>query len=226
MKKYSSIFLDLDNTLLDFNMAEKVAVKKVLQKYKLPHNEEAVKTYSDINRSYWERFERGEIKKSEIFEGRFKTFLSVYNLEADTSAISKDYCLNLSEGYFKIDGAVEILEYLKRKGYKLYATTNGLSLTQFKRIKNSGLEKYFDKVFVSEDAGHQKPEKEYFDYVIDNIEEKDRSKILIIGDSQSSDILGGINSIIDTCWFNPSALTPKYKSNYEIATLYEIKKIL
>ncbi|MBR4123039.1 MAG: YjjG family noncanonical pyrimidine nucleotidase [Clostridia bacterium] len=226
MRKYTSLFLDLDNTLLDFNMAEKVAVEKVLQSYGLPHDEKAVKTYSDINRNYWERFERGEIEKSEIFEGRFKTFLSVYNLEADTAAISKDYCLNLSEGYFKIDGAIEILEYLKEKGYKLYATTNGLSLTQFKRIENSGLKPYFDKIFVSEQAGHQKPEKEYFDYVIDNIEEKDRSKMLIIGDSQSSDILGGINSSIDTCWFNPSCFLSKYKSNFEIASLYDIKKIL
>lgn len=226
MKKYTSIFLDLDNTLLDFNMAEKVAVKKVLQKYNLPHDDEAVKTYSNINRNYWERFERGEIEKSEIFEGRFKTFLSVYSLEADTTAIAKDYCLNLSEGYFKIDGAIEILEYLKKKDYRLYATTNGLSLTQFKRIKNSGLEPYFDKIFVSEQAGHQKPEKEYFNYVIENIDEKDRNKMLIIGDSQSSDILGGINSSIDTCWFNPSASSPKYKSKFEISKLNEIKNIL
>lgn len=218
--------MDLDNTLLDFNMAEKFAAQKVLAKYNLPHDQEAISTYSNINRSYWERFERGEIKKNEIFEGRFKAFLSHYNQKGDTAAISSDYCLNLSEGYFRIEGAIEILEYLKEKGYKLYATTNGLSLTQFKRIKYSGLEPYFNKVFVSEQAGHQKPEKEYFDYVIANIEEKDKEKMLIIGDSQSSDILGGINSSIDTCWFNPLSQTPKYKSNFEISSLYDIKKIL
>ena len=135
MKKYTSIFMDLDNTLLDFNMAEKFAAQKVLAKYNLPHDQEAISTYSNINRSYWERFERGEIKKNEIFEGRFKAFLSHYNQKGDTAAISSDYSLNLSEGYFRIEGAIEILEYLKEKGYKLYATTNGLSLTQFKRIK-------------------------------------------------------------------------------------------
>ncbi len=226
MKKYTSIFLDIDNTLLDFNKAEKVAVKKVLQKYNLPNDEKAINKYSDINRNYWEQFERGEIPKSDIFEGRFKTLISIYDIEADTAAISKDYCLNLSETYFKIDGAIEILKYLKKKGYMLYATTNGLSLTQYKRIKNSGLEPYFDEIFVSENTGHQKPEKEYFDYVIKNIKEKDRNKMLIIGDSQSSDILGGINSSIDTCWFNPSYLLPKYKSDFEITSLYDIKKIL
>lgn len=224
--KYTTLFLDLDNTLLDFNMAERVAVRKVLKSYSLPHDDVAVQKYSDINRDYWERFERGEIPKSAIFEGRFKTFLEFYGLTADTASISKDYCKNLSEGYFKVEGADDILTYLKAKGYYLCATTNGLSLTQFKRIENSGLNKYFDKVFVSEDAGHQKPEKEYFDYVIANIPEKDKAKMLIVGDSQSSDILGGINSGIDTCWFNPFGAIAKYPSTFCISSLTDLKNIL
>lgn len=226
MKTYTSLFLDLDNTLLDFYKAEAVAVKKVLEQYSLPSDEKAVKTYSDINRDYWEKFERGEIPKSAIFEGRFKTLLEVFNEERNTADISRDYCANLSEGYFKMDGADEILTYLKDKGYCLYATTNGLASTQFKRIKNSGLEPYFDKIFISEDAGHQKPEKEYFDYVIKNIPEKDKTKMLIVGDSQSSDILGGINSGIDTCWFNPDNSAAKYESLFEIHNLYELKNLL
>ena len=137
---YTSLFLDIDNTLLDFNMAEAVAVKKVLEKHSLPCDDNAVNTYSGINRSYWERFERGEIPKSDIFEGRFKTFLEYFGKTGDTAAISEDYFANLSEGYFKVEGAEEILTYLKQSGYKLYATTNGLSSTQFKRIKNSGIE--------------------------------------------------------------------------------------
>ncbi len=226
MKKYTSLFLDLDNTLLDFYKAEAVAVKKVLEQYCLPSDDKAVKTYSDINRDYWEKFERGEIPKSAIFEGRFKTLLEVFQEQRNTADISRDYCANLSEGYFKMDGADEILTYLKEKGYKLYATTNGLASTQFKRIENSGLKVYFDKIFISEDAGHQKPEKEYFDFVIENIPEKDKTKMLIVGDSQSSDILGGINSGIDTCWFNPDNISPKYESLYEIHNLYELKNIL
>ncbi len=226
MIKYTSLFLDLDNTLLDFYKAEAVAVKKVLEQYSLPNDDSAIKTYSDINRDYWEQFERGEIPKSAIFEGRFVTLLEVFGEERNVSDISRDYCANLSEGYFKMDGADDILTYLKQKGYKLYATTNGLASTQFKRIKNSGLGAYFDKIFISEDAGHQKPEKEYFDYVIANIPEKDNSKMLIVGDSQSSDILGGMNSGIDTCWFNPNNDSPKYESKFEIKNLYELKNIL
>lgn len=223
---YTSIFLDIDNTLLDFNMAEAVAVRKVLQQHSLPSDDNAVKTYSDINRMYWERFEKGEIPKSAIFEGRFKTLLETFGMSSDVSALSKDYCENLSEGYFKVNGAMELLEYLKQKGYKLYATTNGLSSTQFKRIKNSGIEPYFDAIFVSEQAGHQKPEKEYFEYVIDHIPEKDKTKMLIVGDSQSSDILGGINSEIDTCWYNPTGTKAKYNSKYEISSLKELENLL
>lgn len=226
MGTYTSLFLDIDNTLLDFYMAEDVAVRRVLKAHSLPCDDATVKLYSGINQSYWERFERGEIPKSDIFEGRFKTLLEVLRAKGDTAAISKEYCVYLSEGYFKVEGAIDILEYLKAKGYKLYATTNGLSSTQFKRIKNSGIEPYFDKIFVSEEAGHQKPEKEYFNYVIANIPEKDKSKMLIVGDSQSSDILGGINSGIDTCWFNFQNVTPKYKSKYEITKLSALKEIL
>ena len=223
---YTSLFLDLDNTLLDFTKAEAAAIRKVLVAYSLPSDDGTVKKYSEINLSYWKRFERGEIQKNDIFEGRFNTLLDFLGEKRDTAAIARDYCKNLSEGYFTVEYAEEILDYLKTKGYKLYATTNGLSMTQFKRIKNSGIEPYFDKVFVSEEVNHQKPEKEYFDYVIANIPEKDKSKMLIIGDSQSSDILGGINAEIDTCWYNPNKSEPKYISKFEISSLLELKKLL
>lgn len=226
MSKYTSLFLDLDNTLLDFNKAEEVAIKRTLMKHNLPCDENAVRLYSDINRQFWEKFERGEIEKSEIYEGRFKALLKEFGSDCDSKAVSDDYIVHLSEGYFKIEGTDELLTYLKEKGYMLYATTNGNCFTQYKRVKNSGLEKYFLEVFVSEKAGFQKPDCGYFQYVIDNIPEKDKSKMLIVGDSQSSDILGGINIGIDTCWYNPTGATPKYKSKYEINNIMELKNIL
>ena len=224
--KYTSLFLDLDNTLLDFNKAEYFAAKKLFEKYGLPYDDEAIKTYSSINSVFWKRFESGEIEKNEIYENRFKAFCEHYGMSADTAQMSKDYFVNLSEGYYTVDGTFDILDFLKAKGYYLYATTNGMSLTQYKRIEKSGLKPYFDKVFVSEDAGHQKPEKEYFEYVLENISEKDKSKILIIGDSQSSDILGGINIGIDTCWYNPKGDKGAYIPNYEIKNLLKLKEIL
>ncbi len=223
---YSSLFLDLDGTLLDFLKAESKAAAKVLNKHGLPSDDDTVKLYSKINQSYWERFERGEISKGDIFEGRFKTLAEKLGVTANTKAISEDYFLLLSEGHYTIEGAFELLDYLKKKGYKLYATTNGVALTQFKRIKKSGIDIYFDKVFVSEEVGFQKPDKRYFEYVINHIPEKNKHRMLIIGDSQSSDILGGINSEIDTCWYNPTNLPAKYKCKYEVSSLKEIQNIL
>ncbi len=224
--KYTSLFLDLDNTLLDFHKAEEMAIRKTLIEFELSSEQKTVKLYSDINRSFWQSFERGEISKNAIFEGRFKTLLSVLNEERDVKSISDFYCKSLSEGYYKMDGADDVLAYLKDKGYKLYATTNGFAFTQYNRIEKSGLGKYFDKIFVSEDVGFQKPEREYFETCISKIPEKDKTKILVVGDSQSSDILGGINAGLDTCWFNLDGDTPKYKSEYEIGHLKELKNIL
>ena len=223
---YTSLFLDLDDTLLDFLKAEYYAVKDALKCHSLPFDDKTVKLYSQINISFWECFERGEIEKSEIFEGRFCELMQRLGLECNIKSLSDTYCNKLADQSFKIDGAEDLLKYLKSKGYKVYVTTNGSAAIQHKRIKNSGLGVYFDKVFLSEEINFQKPAKEYFDYCINHIEEKDKSKILIIGDSQSSDILGGINSGIDTCWYNPKNKTPKYKSRFEINDLSEIKSIL
>lgn len=226
MNNYTTLLLDLDNTLLDFNKAEYNAIRTVLKKYGLPYSDDITKLYSKINLKYWKRFEKGEIEKKDIFENRFIELFSVLGESRDEKAFSKDYFSCLSEGYYTVDGAYELLRYLKNKGYYIVAATNGISFTQHKRIKLSGLADFFDKVFVSEDAGHQKPEKEYYDFIIENIPEKDKSKILIVGDSQSSDISGGINSGIDTCWYNPKNETGIFESKYTISHLKEIEIFL
>lgn len=223
---YTTLLFDLDNTLLDFSKAEYNAIKSVLKKYDLPYDDEIIKTYSAINLKYWKKFEKGEIQKEDIFENRFIELFSLLKAKRNVKTFSQDYFLALAEGYYTVDGAEDILKNLKNKGYYICATTNGISVTQFKRVKNSGLEPYFDKVFVSEDTGHQKPEKEYFDFVIANIPEKNTANMLIIGDSQSSDILGGINSGIDTCWYNPKKAEAKYKSKFSIKSLSDLKEIL
>ncbi len=224
--KYTTLYFDLDNTLLDFLASEHTAICRLLTLHKLPCNDAVAAQYSAINRSWWERFERGEIKKDEIYAGRFRSLLEALNLSGNPEQMAKDYFGFLSEGHDLMDGAIEVLEYVKKKGYTVCATTNGVSFTQYKRIAASGLQKYFDYVFVSEDAGHQKPEKAYFDYVMANSPEKETSKILVIGDSQSSDILGGINAGIDTCWFNTAGDMVKYTPTYEIKSLCEIMDIL
>ena len=224
--KYTTVYFDLDNTLLDFTAAQASAISELLPLHGLKVTPEYISIYSDSNLMYWELFERGEIKREEIFEGRFKEFLKRTNLKGDTAKMSKDYFSLLAKGHDVLPGAVEILEYVRGKGYIVCATTNGVALTQYKRLKDSGIQRCFDYVFISEETGHQKPEKEYFDFVMANSPEKDRKKIIIVGDSLTSDIQGGINAGIDTCWLNPRAKKTALNPTYEIRNISQLKDIL
>ncbi len=223
---YTTLYFDLDNTLLDFSAAEAKAITELLRLYGIEPKPEYISLYSKINLRFWERFERSEIRRDEIFEGRFREFTKKIGAKVDTKKMSDDYFLLLSEGHDILEGAKDVLKYVKDKGYTVCITTNGVSKTQHKRIHDSGLQKFFDFVIISEDTGHQKPEKAYFDYVISHTPEKDRTKILVIGDSLTSDILGGINSGIDTCWLNLKGKPAEYKPTYEIRNISELLSIL
>lgn len=226
MKKYTTLYFDLDNTLLDFSAAEYKAIRNLFALHNLPISDEMVARYSAINHTWWARFEKGEIKKEEIYSGRFREYLEFYKLEGDPIKMAEDYFDFLSQGYDLIEGADKALDYIKSKGYTVCITTNGMSRTQYRRIENCSIKQYFDYIFVSEDAGSQKPEVEYFDFVMANTPEKDKSKILVIGDSMSSDILGGINFGVDTCWLNPKGTPGAYKTTYEITNIMQICDIL
>ncbi len=226
MKKYTTLFVDLDGTIFDFLKTENIAVKSTFKKNGTPITEKQARIYSDINLSYWEKYERGEIKKEEIYVNRFKTFIEKEGLNAEAQKISDDYFDELASRHFLFDGAEEVLKYLKDKGYFLCATTNGVSKTQYRRIRESGIDKYFGLICVSEDAKANKPDKAYFDYVISRCPEKDRAKILVIGDSQSSDVLGALNSGLDICFFNERNETARYPVDFEIHKISDIMGIL
>ncbi len=226
MKKYTTLYFDLDNTLLDFSAAEYTAIRKLFALHNLPISDERIAKYSQINHTWWKRFEKGEIEKNEIYSGRFREYLKFYDLNGNPDVMAKDYFEFLSQGCDLIKGADKALEYIKNKGYTVCITTNGMSHTQYRRINNCTIKQYFDYIFVSEDAGHQKPEVAYFEYVMQNTSEKDKTKILVIGDSMSSDILGGINFGVDTCWLNPNGVNAEHKCTYEIKNIMQICDIL
>lgn len=223
--KYTTLLFDSDDTLLDFALSEKTALMQVMCQNGLPFNDELHAAYSRANKIFWEAYERGEIEKSEIYVGRFKKFLQENNIDADAAHIAHGYESRLAEQFFTIDTAYELCEKLKNR-YDIYIVTNGNQNIQKSRLNGSGIIKLVKGVFVSETVGAPKPEKKYFDYVFSKISEKDKSKMLIIGDSQSSDILGGINAGIDTCWYNPSGKEGKYTPTYEIKSLSELEKML
>ncbi len=222
---YTTLLFDVDNTILDFTRCEREAVSLVMKNNGIEPSEENVVYYSGVNDRFWKMFERGEIKKSEIYEGRFKAFLEEKGFKGDSKKISDEYIEALKTVHFPLDGALCMLEILSKK-FDIYYTTNGNAVTQEKRIKNSGILNFAKGVFVSEAIGHQKPEKEYFDYVLKNIPEKDKSRIIVIGDSMSSDILGGINSGLDTLWFNPAGEKAVYEPTYTAKNFGELIEIL
>jgi len=221
----SAIFFDIDGTLMDFKAAERSAFCKTLQSRGIDHPEERYPRYTVFNRSLWERMERGEITRQELIDTRYALFFELEGITESSEGFEQLYRANLSDEHQMMDGAIDILEYCSAK-YPLYIVTNGISATQYKRIDDSGIAKYFKKIYVSEEIGYSKPDKSYFDYCMTDAGLTDPAEILIIGDSLSSDMLGGINSGLKTCWMNPDGAETELKIDYEIRHLSELRNIL
>lgn len=201
-KKYEALLLDMDGTFLDFEASQKQAFTKAMGRYGYPAGEEEYAAYCRINHGLWEAFERGEIDKPTLLSTRFVRLFGALGIDGDGAAFEKEYQSLLGMGHDLVEGAFEVLEALSDR-YLLYVVTNGVESTQRNRLRLSGIERFMTGIFISETVGYQKPQKEFFDYCFSCIK-RDRSRMIIIGDSLTSDIRGGVNAGIDTCWFNPS----------------------
>ncbi len=229
-KKYTTVLFDADNTLLDFDKDEDCALKKTMELYGVPVTDDNIKTYVEINQGMWKALERGEITKPELKRTRFRKFFDAIGFEtdADVFAVNEKYLSLLGEGGNTLEGAVELCRELKSEGYDLYIVTNGVANTQKNRLTKSGLLPFFSEVFVSETVGHQKPKREYFDYVLSHIKEKNTEKVILVGDSLTSDIRGAMNAGIKSVWLNLKVqkLPEEYKPDYVISDVREVKGIL
>ena len=226
-RKFDVILLDVDGTLLDFGMSERQGMRVVLEQYGFEPTEERLLLYHEINEGFWSAFERGEVTKDNLVRQRFETFFDRLGRAVDGREAEELYRRQLDGSAILIDGAVEICGYLRDR-YDLYIVTNGTSSTQYKRLAASGLDLYVKDIFVSEDAGSQKPQKEYFDYCFSRIPGADPSRMLLVGDSLHSDILGGNVAGTDTCWYNPKGKAGEsgIRVDYEIRDLRELEKIV
>ena len=212
--KYKIVLFDADGTLLDFLRSEHEAVKEALAMSGIDADDDMISVYSEINDGLWKKLERKEIERSVLLYHRFELFCERYGYEADAKKIAADYVKTLGTKGYMLDGAVDMLEALHGK-VKMYIVTNGVESVQRGRYAITGLAKYFDGIFISEAVGANKPDVRYFEYVAGQIEGFDKSEALIVGDSLSSDIKGGVNFGIDTCWYAPNGekaqgITPTY----------------
>lgn len=225
--KYEILLFDADNTILDFDKSEEQALRRAFVEMGLPFDEQVLQIYRKNNMYQWHLFEQGKLSKPQVLINRFVETFNELNIPLDhVDCVANLYEEYLKLGFFVVPHAEEVLQTLQAK-CKMYVVSNGVATIQSSRMKGSGLEKYFIDRFVSEAVGYPKPQIEYFDYCFDHIDGFDKAKTLIIGDSLSSDIQGGINAGIDTCWFNPthapnnSSLTATYEID-DLRQLFEI----
>jgi 2-haloacid dehalogenase len=221
------LLLDLDDTILDFHKAERVAISQTFEEFGVTPTEEVLHCYHLINKACWERLERKEWTREQVLVNRFYLLFEQVGVVVDPTACARAYEKNLSVGHYFLPGAQEAVASLSQK-YRLFLVSNGTASVQKGRMNSANLYPFFEKVFISQDVGHNKPAREYFDAVFAQIPGFDPQKAIIVGDSLTSDILGGINAGIATCWVNPGHL-PKREdipADYEIEGIHQLESLL
>jgi 2-haloacid dehalogenase len=220
------LLLDLDDTILDFHKAEHIALSKTLRTLGLEPTEEVLSRYSLINKAHWERLERKELTRPQVLLGRFETLFREYGIEVDPAKCASLYEENLSIGHYFLPGAEEALEALSKK-YKLYLVSNGTARVQAGRLKSANISHFFEIIFVSQEVGADKPDITYFERVFARIEGFQKEKAIIVGDSLTSDIQGGINAGIRTCWVNPKGKPViNIVPDYQIESIAQLENLL
>ncbi len=197
-----NFFFDLDDTILDFHAAEHRAVSLTLEHFGVKPTEAMCALYSKLNLEQWKRLEKGEITRAEVKINRFARFFEQTGLDVVPEQAAKFYETHLSEGYFFMPHALELIQSLYGK-YRLYIVTNGTARVQEGRIADAGIAKYFDGIFISELIGADKPSQAFFDACIEKIPDFCKEKTVLIGDSLSSDIHGGKAAGLYSVWYNP-----------------------
>lgn len=227
MPKYTTLLFDADQTLLDFHRSEYEAVTDCLAAFSMPTDDETIAKYSEINTMYWKMLERGEIEKNKLYSARWQTFAQHYGYDIDAEKISQLYLDRLSEKAYVLDGAEQLCEALS-KYCRLYIITNGNKNVQNGRMGKLSISRLFLDRFVSEEIGFEKPSVEYFNIVKSQIPNFDPKTTLVIGDSLTSDIQGGINAGLDTCWYNPQGkpAPENMRITYIVNKLSEIEDIV
>lgn len=223
------ILWDIDGTLLDFEAAERNALRECFSSFQLGTcTDTMIANYSSINTTYWSRLERGEISKQQVMIGRFQEFFHSEQIcFHDIEAFNQEYQIQLGNTICFIDHSDSLVQELQAF-VKQYAVTNGSLIAQKRKLEKSGFDQLLDDVFISDQIGAEKPSGEFFDHVFLHIDQHDKSEIMIVGDSLTSDMKGGNLAGIKCCWYNPQNKKNNTDAtvDYTIQNLYQVKEII
>jgi len=218
---YKYVLFDADGTLFDFLKIERYSFGKTMDSFGLKYDENICRDYSEINDRLWKNLENGLIAKKDLYVERFRKLCDKYHYDASPEDLNISYIRNLGGCKFLLENTAQICEKLYGKVH-MAIVTNGDASMPNNRYVCSDISKYFEGVYISEKIGFEKPNVEFFDYVFESMNIKDKSEVIIIGDSLTSDIRGGNNAGIDSCYFNPNGKV----NNTEIHPTYVVDNIL
>ena len=204
MNKYKWLLFDADGTLFDYNKAEENALRRTIEQLGYAYDPGYLVAYKRVNRKVWLEFEQGQLSQSVLKVKRFELLLETTQLQYQPERASQKYLANLGQGSYLLDGAEALIKALCGQ-YGLVIITNGLKEVQRPRLAKSAINAYFENIIISDEVGAAKPAPEIFDIAFAAMDHPRKEEVLIIGDSLTSDIQGGLNYGIDTCWFNPNS---------------------
>ncbi len=222
---YTHLLFDVDNTLLDFDEAERNAFIQTMRTHFVPWDEAMLSRYVGINKQLWLDFEQGKVDKETVQLRRFEILLSGTALSS--AAVNRTFQENLALHAALMPYAEAVCERLSAQA-ELSIVTNGVGATQRQKITRTGISRFFHHLFISEEIGFPKPDPRYFAHVMNTLGNPECNSVLIIGDSLTSDIQGGMNAGFVTCWFNPrkEPVPPGYRVDFEIVDLRELEQIV
>lgn len=225
LKKYKWLIFDADNTLYDYDKAEKIALLHTLDDFEIPYDKDTIiSEYHSINRKLWMDFEKGLIKsQEEIKYSRTEQLFRQLKVDRNITHFAEDYLYNLSQNDQLLDNAYTVIETLA-KTHQMIIMTNGMTVVQKPRFAQSPLAPFFKHTVISEEIKHAKPSKEIFDHAFRLMRNPDKNTVAIIGDNLGSDIQGGINYQIDSIWYNPNKKQVKHQATHELHDLLDLIK--
>ncbi len=222
------LFLDLDDTIFDFKKAERIAVRQAISQAGVDATDEVCARYSEINLLHWQMLERGEITREQVLVNRFAALFEELGHKVNAESVARNYERLLGIGHYYLPGAEETVKQKLFGKYRLFLASNGTAGVQHSRLTSGDLYPYFEKVFISEEIGFNKPSLKFFEGCFGQISDFDSKKALMVGDSLTSDILGGIRAGLKTCWINPIGKpAPKeIQPDYVIGSITELPALL